>query len=482
MESQQRKVAMYAAGVVVIAIVGLAMLRLEIEPFWIVISLIAAPVALWIARKQPVVLIPALMYVGRFKGEAATGIQVTDPTFLILFLTVIALAVDVLFLSSASEQFTLRRLLHGQSLAVILYFGFVAVMAISYFYTPARFNGGTKLLRFSTIETLAFFGPLLLLKTEKDLRRCMIIFVGAGFVLNAKTIVDAVTGASEAASGDVTRIGNAQLIGITILVLLYYPLSARYRKVLLYAGLPFLAAGMMFTVARGPIVSLAFVLMVAFFLFSPNAAMISRKQIAIGVVALVLIAAVAAVWVSSDPATSSRFQTKQRELVRLLQGEETGGTAGKRLGYYRAALELFQKKPLAGWGVGSWGVLYFGYETDKVVYPHNIVLETAVEEGLMGLLILLGIVAYLYSAGRLIIRNREDLAFVIPIAIYCFLFSMFSGDIGNRAVWAWLGIACAVARMTLLSAREQTVRRVQVLDHVHVDRVADAPIGAYWKG
>jgi O-antigen ligase len=199
------------------------------------------------------------------------------------------------------------------------------------------------------------------------------------------------------------------------------------------------------------------VLGIAFFVMRPGGAIVSRKQLACGLLALGLFGSVAAYWVSREPGTRAKFERKQTELMALATGQSTTGSAAKRLEYYQVGWHLFKQKPLQGWGIGSWNVLYSGEEQTRTSYPHNVVLETAIEQGTLGLLSLFSFLLVLGFACRPTMRYRQKFAFITPVLAFCFLFSMFSGDIGNRTVWAFCGIALVIARMVRLEKENSSI-------------------------
>ena len=102
--------------------------------------------------------------------------------------------------------------------------------------------------------------------------------------------------------------------------------------------------------------------------------------------------------------------------------------------------------PLAGVGTGGFGALAPGE-----LYPHNLFLEAAVELGILGLLLTVGIVivcgARLFrripGAGRL---DHGHMVVVSALFAAAVVNSFFSGDITtNAALWLALGFGIGVA-------------------------------------
>lgn len=126
----------------------------------------------------------------------------------------------------------------------------------------------------------------------------------------------------------------------------------------------------------------------------------------------------------------------------LLEGG-LGESAATRLDYYTATLAFIGEHPVLGVGVGGWPVhMGFGMVRD---YPHNLFLETQVELGLPGTLLLVVLLGYsvrLWSAGRL---DPLRLAAML-VFLNLFIGSMFSNDLSdNRVLFFALGLLGAAA-------------------------------------
>jgi O-antigen ligase len=150
-------------------------------------------------------------------------------------------------------------------------------------------------------------------------------------------------------------------------------------------------------------------------------------------------------WLQQQEAAQGKFATKRAEIEEVLRGSSTPTyTAGRRLTLYRWALEMFAQKPLTGWGLGGWS--YYALDRDIPAYPHNLVLEIAAEEGVMGLAALGTLFLTVFLALRRIWRSSPDLSFIAPVFAFSLLATMTSGDINvNRPLWLWCGVIFALA-------------------------------------
>jgi O-antigen ligase len=157
-------------------------------------------------------------------------------------------------------------------------------------------------------------------------------------------------------------------------------------------------------------------------------------------------------WVA--PATEGRFQQKTAQLEDLVRGANPRGSVGARLEFYRSALTAVAEKPLLGRGTGGWSVYYYGQ--DRRAYPHNLLLEVLVEQGLLGFTALLIFLGTLFVAlKRMLVMAGPQLALFPTLVVFCLSNSMFSGDLDdNRLLWFCCGIALAGCRMVRSKMQE----------------------------
>jgi O-antigen ligase len=150
-------------------------------------------------------------------------------------------------------------------------------------------------------------------------------------------------------------------------------------------------------------------------------------------------------WLQRQEAAAGKLRTKKAEIEEVLRGSSTPTyTAGRRLTLYRWALGMFAEKPLTGWGLGGWS--YYVLDRDVPAYPHNLVLEIAAEEGVVGLAALGTLLLCVVLSMRRIWRSSPDLSFIAPVFTFSLLATMTSGDINvNRPLWLWCGVIFALA-------------------------------------
>ncbi len=333
--------------------------------------------------------------------------------------------------------------------AVIAFFLFVVIVSISYTYSLAPDYGQQKLLGFLTLGCGLFVVPPLLFRSKRDFRDFMLGTALFGLVVAVSSLQFSATGAM-AAGDNPSHIGKGQAIGLAMLMLLYAPVEdRRFRAVILLLCIPFLAIGMVSAETRGPLFSLLFVLLLAYFVPSMRSTLISRRQMLFSAIALVAaLILLSTFWFYGTSAFSLRY--KSAEIINLVDGNgEAQGTAVERLQFYHAAFESWLERPIFGWGLGSWSMIY--WHQDIRQYPHNLFFEVLVEQGLAGVAALL---IFLLAVFRQLRANRREIAALVPCLLPCLVYllsiAMFSGDLDNdRFIWFWCGLslnACVLAR------------------------------------
>ena len=419
----------------------------DVEPYVVLLTVMAAAAAIALTRKCMPVLIAGFLYVGNFKTTAAAGFSVTDPTFVVLVLCGAGLLIECLLIFSAAEHSSLIVLFAGQGRGILLFVVFVLGVVLSQFYTAAPESGLVKAERIAVFGTLAFFAPFVLFKKEKDLRQFLIASVLMSLALSIRNLVNLFhpTAAVLAGDQDITHIGDGELIAGAIVILIYQRLF-RERRILHFGCIAVLAIGLVASAARSVGLALLVVLVISPMLLRSHAAPRRPRRLVLGIL-VIAVAAAALQWIAQLPAARSKLAHKEDELGQLLKGSFLpGGTVEQRVNFYRQSLLAIAEKPLLGWGVGGWGVFFLGMDKNEI--PHNFVLESAVEQGLIGCGSLL---AFLIAAGaalrKILHRSGSPYAFLVPTFLLPIITGMVTGGLDNRWLWFWCGTIFAVSRM-----------------------------------
>jgi len=414
-------------------------------------ALVAIPVFLITAGRRPELFLVGCAFMPQWKNAWPLDrfASVGDLTLVMLLGLLVGILWRTLRHVGRMERDHLSELFRGQWLILSVYILFAAAVLASYAYTSAPNYGGVKLLRFLLIGTLFLYSGIVLVRDEETFRRIALLFVLAACVTAIQMIFH-LEHRAVGAETDITRIGAGWLLGMSILLLLGYPVlrNSRHHLFLIIFALPLMSAGLIASASRGPIVSLAIALTLTLFWFSKRL----FASIRIWVAALLVGSCVASFFYLRhvDP---DKYNAKLGEMIQLSSGHSTSGSGAKRLDYYSRTLAALPENFWLGQGVGSWSVFYFGRDTRD--YPHNLFLETMFEEGVVGQVLLL-LFLYLLAVAiqRTLITTNSQYGVLAGLLIYCVSVSMFSGDLDdNRLLWLWAGIIMAVCRNASLQSR-----------------------------
>lgn len=152
------------------------------------------------------------------------------------------------------------------------------------------------------------------------------------------------------------------------------------------------------------------------------------------VLGLIVLGVVASVILGASLVTVQRLQV-------LLEQPGGGVSAAGRLAYYASALDLWAERPLFGHGVGAWPIL--NGMGDVQHYPHNIILELLVEQGIVGF----GFLALLFAVAMKRLGRREEIAAdpcrltLLMVLVLSAFQAMVTGDLNdNRTLFLVLGL------------------------------------------
>ena len=274
-------------------------------------------------------------------------------------------------------------------------------------------------------------------------------------VANAAVLTDKIfTGqATQAAVGRFTisttynpiLAGREAAIGVLISVALALSSSSRRSSLLGYAALPLLGTALLASGSRGPLVALlvALVVLVALTLRDPRTRSRLLRVSAAVVLAVIVVSAIVP---GSAIHRSASF----------LFGDASGLSSNGRTQLWSEALRLFYSHPWAGVGTGGFAIYEPVYR-----YPHNIVLESAAEFGLLGATIM---IAFLVLALRTAFRawslsrdpdERIGAAFVVAALVATLVNALLSDAIESTdKLWLVVGLAYGLHARLAAQARQ----------------------------
>lgn len=124
-----------------------------------------------------------------------------------------------------------------------------------------------------------------------------------------------------------------------------------------------------------------------------------------------------------------------------LDKDSTVVQGATRLRYFPAAYQYWISAPLIGNGIGSFSMMFRGYE-QAGTYPHNIFLEILAELGLVGFALFL-VFAWMASPRGTLKDLRSDplLLTIFMLTVMAFMNAMVSSNLeGNRLVFLFLAM------------------------------------------
>jgi O-antigen ligase len=378
------------------------------------------------------------------------------------------LALIVIFFLSL--PFTLSRF--KPSFLHLLYLLFTIWLAIGLAYSSGKQYGVTKTVQVLFNWLLLSLAIYHLFASERSLRSFFFGLLCGGLAVLALTmyiygnpadLIHHTTRFFRLHLGDDkdNPIFFARVLGLGVLATLWLMLT--YRKAYLFAiGIPTALAtlGYMFlTGSKGPLLALIIAILIGSLYLNAKA-----KFLVVAFLAAVSLAAVIVVGSASSDFITQRFD----------QSTGTGISVSSRLKSYVEAKNFILQRAspaqvLLGVGTGGYGsVIGAG---DIRIYAHNIILEVATENGLLGALLLLAVLItpllmfHRFFSRRvkaiLSVERRVLLVTLFVGYIAALLNAQFSADVGSNFWIAVFGalLVCAINTIKRNLSRESFARQ-----------------------
>jgi O-antigen ligase len=409
------------------------------------------------------VVFTLFLFAGRFKADPAFAWVPVDLTALLFALSVAMGGVILL-----RRRFAVPR--YGLAATATLV-AFVTWGAVSLAWSPSGEYGPYKALLLVSVVPWAFGAAALIIAPDiRRLRRFYGALVGFGLWMALESLLVLV----QSPDGGFVRafgghyLGVGRTLGLACAVLLVAILFARKRPLARLASLALLA-GFQFLMleagGRGPLLatlaSFAVPGVVGWRVARGSDVRFAARHHLRWLVPLAVAAALALtalVGTGYDSTTLARIET--------LVTEERGGTsAAGRLSFFGTAWSAWLDAPLVGKGLGAFPLLH-GL-ADVRAYPHNLVLETLAETGLIGLALLAATLIVPLRVHSLRSLHDDPLALIATMLLAnTLLNAMVSGDVtDNRLVFLALGLLAGSAPSRAYGRVEPGGRRGYALRH-----------------
>ncbi len=188
------------------------------------------------------------------------------------------------------------------------------------------------------------------------------------------------------------------------------------RELILNFSFIVLLLGLLFSGARGAIVC-TFICIIISLLFYRSIFLEKLKIVFLIGAALILFYTF----------TSSSSHTRLLQTAQLALGSgESDGSLNSRVLAFEISIERWGQNPIFGLGLGGFNTFYKTDLPRKILYPHNIFLETLVELGILGTLLILTYIVSLFTA---LYKIKPEL---IILFLYALGLAMFSKDMASN--------------------------------------------------
>lgn len=346
---------------------------------WGIITIVTLIVLLVFGLKSPQGLL-ALYLNGLFVATLLlthTGISMFAGGS-VLILTTIALAV-YLFREVGLRRFWAQ----AKGFLPLLIVLMAIELAVAFVYGTRSSYGLLKIIRFLTIDFYFFFGIVLFAHSQEKLNSFLKFIAGIGLAYAFTAVIGMLIGDPQAMYGWNNRIWFSRSLGLTFLVIYYFIGMGRERQYgLLALAAAFFLAMMFLNASRGPVIAL-FCALVTFELFDFSGKSLKHRAVKILITSVVFYT----IFWSGSPITKPLEEAAAHndQLITIEEKfqSDAGGTGNDRIAIWKATLQMIKEHPILGIGTGSF---QYTYEVKDVTYryPHNIVLEVMVEQGIPG--------------------------------------------------------------------------------------------------
>jgi O-antigen ligase len=370
----------------------------------------------------PESLLALFLFAGAVKGAPGFSASPVD-------LTVISAAVLIVAILVTSSRVGLGNvpILPGVGVAAAL----ALLVVLSAFWSPDPQAGLHKALRFETFNLLALIAPIVLLRSRAGMTRLAVCIVALSLYVAFTAISTGdPTQPLIVAGGDEIELGTYTAVGVIAAVTYLSAFGRVSRRVVALAAAAYLGQTVIQSGSRGALVSCS----VALGFFVMSGLTVSRNRARLLLAAGLVLAAL----VVASPQLTGNATLKYKD---SLFTTKTGSVVGSRQYLLARGWEIAVAHPF---GIGAAG---FDAATNGLGWPHNIILELADEQGIIGVALFLALIGIGWRARlRAPGGPRSPEALFAGSLILLFLVeALFSNNLdGNRPVWFAVGVALAL--------------------------------------
>lgn len=329
---------------------------------------------------------------------------------------------------------------------ILLAFLLFGMMTLRLGGSPDQAYGSTKVQLYAADNLVLLIGATAVGARRSDLKLFLHVTLAITVAAAVLMVVKLLSGSAVAAVGGrfslnaeeyPITLGRTTASGVLIAIYVMVASTSARSRLLAAVALPLLIAALLAAGSRGPVIALV----LAVITFTAFASSQRRARRRLLLVAGVLLATVIIVPFIVPGGVVSRA-------LSALVGSTKGLSSNGRLELWSQAYALFESHAFVGIGTGGFAAFNLVH-----AYPHNLILETSAELGLVGLALLAALLATfgarLLSAWRVRTGSlRLDAAVVIALFVDAFINALVSGAIqDNNALWLWGGLGVGMTSM-----------------------------------
>lgn len=208
----------------------------------------------------------------------------------------------------------------------------------------------------------------------------------------------------------------SRMIGLALLSNIYLLLNEPRHKQLLPLSSILLSIGLVYSGARGAF--LAVILSSLFLLILNRTPIVRKVLISLPVIGAILLGLLFTIYSGNERIVDTGRM--------ILSSKNIDSSLQTRIAAFELSFKMWMEAPFFGNGLGGFNSFYETNLPQKILYPHNIILEILCELGIFGFLLFLFFIVSIFR--KIWSLNHEFITFFI----YGICLSMFSKDLTSN--------------------------------------------------
>lgn len=329
---------------------------------------------------------------------------------------------------------------------------FCGLVVLSGFYTPSPESGWLKIVRFLIFASSMFFAPIIFLKKPKDSIQMLRYFKFLSAIILCAMVINLILIATS--GGLVTYLVRASLLGanpiavsrsLAVIAAMVTVIGIRkqgFQRFLALILLAVILLAIVSTGSRGPLAS--FFAGIVLFSMMFESTDYRSSLFTVGIIAIMIV--IGLLFILPQSLTTRFLQITQGDIIVTAGGVERISTIATRLSFWEISINEWLRSIFSFlFGIGAGGFSSLFIWRDFRWYPHNIFVEVMVEQGIIGLTLLLLMILIaikpLLNARRRGVLSEHSSVWVAAMLVI-FFSAQFSGDLNdNRILLMFLAVA-----------------------------------------